>query len=162
MVARDVLVGMATFYGVGGLGALALALPARAPLFPVKRALEPLLGFERCAAAVVEVAAVAVRLGLVFLLLLLLLRALGRIRWLAPAVFFGIVVAFMLALQRGSGVSTLSSRRLPRCLVWLCSSCLHFGLLAYHGHVLREPHAAFPRRGASDRVDGRLRVRSSP
>jgi len=97
MVARDVLLGMATFYGLGGLGALALALPARAPLFPVKRGLDPLLGFEHSAAAVIEAAAVAVRLGLVFLLLLLLLRALGRFRWLAPAVFFGVVVGFMLA-----------------------------------------------------------------
>jgi len=131
MVARDVLLGMATFYALGGLGAVALALPARAPVFPVKRALEPLLGFEHCAAAVIEAAAVAVRLGLVFLLLLLLLRALGRLRWLAPAVFLGIVVGFMLALFGSLGalnpvVATLAAV-LGLALLLLLA---RFGLLA--------------------------------
>ena len=92
MVARDVLLGMA-----GNFGLVALFVPVmlRGDWIPTKHELEPLMGSAHCVAAIAWSAVWAVEIGLIFLLLLLLLRAVGRVRGLAPVLFIGIFTAFL-------------------------------------------------------------------
>jgi serine/threonine-protein kinase len=118
MVARDVLLGIATVYGLIGLTIPMLRLfAARMALLPAQAALDPLLGVGFCFAATALAIALAVQRGLFILLLLLLLRAFGRIRWLAPVAFLAIVV--------GSLSTSLSSTGVPAAVVF--SFALVFG-----------------------------------
>ncbi|MEO7919340.1 MAG: serine/threonine-protein kinase [Thermoanaerobaculia bacterium] len=130
MVARDVLLGMATFYGLTGLFILMARFSGVAQL-PAKAALEPLFGLARCASATALSVVMAVRLGLVFLLLLLLLRALERVRWLATVIFFAIVVGVMSSFMMIAGVQ--ATLGIPLALVFGAAILLlivRVGLLA--------------------------------
>jgi serine/threonine-protein kinase len=105
MVARDVLLGIATVYGLIGLTIPMLRLFAARMALPLATAaLDPLLGVEFCFAATVMAVALAVQRGLFILLLLLLLRAFGRIRWLAPVAFLAIVVGVLSTSLASTGV----------------------------------------------------------
>ncbi len=115
LVARDVLLGMVTFFGLIGLSIVMVRLSGVVQL-PAKSSLDPLLGLERCAGATALAVVMAVRLGLVFLLLLQLLRALGRIRWLATVVFFGVVAGVISSFMVTAGV--LATLGIPLALVF--------------------------------------------
>ena len=92
MVARDVLVGTTVVFGLAAVTSLLIVLLRASPLLVVKRELAPLLGTSGCFASTAVALLSAVRLGLLCLLLLLLLRLIGRFRHLAP-ITLGVVLA---------------------------------------------------------------------
>ena len=104
IVARDVLLGMAGYFGLGAL-LVPVMLMTQGHRIPTKHELDPLMGSAQCLAAVAASAIFAVQIGLIFLLLLLLLRAIGRVRGLAPALFIGIFTTFLSVSILSLGVS---------------------------------------------------------
>ncbi len=131
MVARDILIGTTTTWCLLGSWSLAMMLSHQTELFMMKRNLQGLFGLTHCAVITLEVVAQSVRIGLTFLLLLLLLRAFSRIRWLALLVLFLITVGFMTSiLTTDSGMNFVG---VAMAILWgiaLVTILARFGLLS--------------------------------
>lgn len=131
MVGRDLLIGTTATWIVYGLWSLATMLSNHHELFVMKRVLQALFGLRYCAAITAVVVAQSVRIGLTFLLLLLLLRVFSRIRWLAPLVLFLVIVGFMTSIvTTDSGMNLIP---VSLAIVWgvvVVFILARFGLLA--------------------------------
>jgi hypothetical protein len=131
MVARDVLVGSAAFFGLMLATFLVVILPGGTALGYISKPLAPLLGIGQCAASTALAAAGAVRVCLIFLLLFLLLRPLGRIRGLAPMAFVTVLSVAMTGVMLSLGASVIVSMAFAVVFAIAMTVLLfRFGLLA--------------------------------
>jgi serine/threonine-protein kinase len=131
MVARDILIGTMATCILYGLWGLATMLSNHTELFVMKKNLQALFGLTQCAATTAIAVSQSMRVGLMFLLLLLLLRVFSRIRWVAPFGLFLIVAGFMtsiLVADSGIGFVAMALAILWGVVVVLILA--RFGLLA--------------------------------
>lgn len=131
MVARDILIGTTVTWCIFGLENLRVQLSHSTELYSFKRILSPLFGLKQHIAMTSEVVAQSVRYGLMFLLLLLLIRLFSRIRWITVTVLFLVLAVFMTAIFNADTGTDIPEIALG--ILWAIAYVvvlMRFGLLA--------------------------------